>query len=480
MDKTASLAALLLYFALLLLIVLKEKKNHTVEDYFFAGRTLPFWALSITFVASWWGAGSALSTADLAYDDGFGAFWYYGVPVLLATFLMTLGAKRIRGIGYLTQGRMMSVRYSPAAACLLSVMILLFMTFAAASQMVGIGDFFGGYLGIDYEAAVFLGTGIVLFYSLFGGFRGVVLTDILQCVLLAISALVVCWIALDRCGGLDAVALAAQRHGKPAYMSFWAGAEKYLPYVITFGCSWMIQANIWQRISAARTTDDARRMTTLGFFLYIPLYLIVVATGMAGLVLFDALPQGGVVTAIVNTCMPPTLAAVVFVGIAAAIMSTMDSLINTGAMTLALDLCPGSGDERKQLAFSRLATALVTALALLIALRIRSFLDVSWIASDVITTGAFVPLVLGFFWRRGNSRGALASMLLGLCYSRYNLLATLGLPLPMFWKTQSLLQTGLGVAISLCAYVGVSLLTPAEYDRADAFMQGRPSPGTAA
>ena len=60
MDKMASLAALLLYFALLLLIVLKEKKNHTVEDYFFAGRSLPFWALSITFVASWWGAGSAL------------------------------------------------------------------------------------------------------------------------------------------------------------------------------------------------------------------------------------------------------------------------------------------------------------------------------------------------------------------------------------------------------------------------------------
>jgi len=59
MLKTASLIGLILYFATLLLVVLKEKKNSDVEDYFFAGRSLPFWALSITFIASWWGGGSA-------------------------------------------------------------------------------------------------------------------------------------------------------------------------------------------------------------------------------------------------------------------------------------------------------------------------------------------------------------------------------------------------------------------------------------
>lgn len=99
MLKAISLVGLLIYFVVLLIAVTKEKKNHTVEDYFFAGRTLPFWALSITFIASWWGAGSAISTADLAYSDGLGAFWYYGVPVLLSTFLMILGAKGIRRVG---------------------------------------------------------------------------------------------------------------------------------------------------------------------------------------------------------------------------------------------------------------------------------------------------------------------------------------------------------------------------------------------
>ena len=107
-----ALIGLMVYFAVLLFAVTKEKKNENVLDYFFGGRTMPFWALSITFMASWWGAGSAISTADLAFDDGLGAFWYYGVPVLLSTFLMILGARGIRKVGYLTQGKMMEARYS--------------------------------------------------------------------------------------------------------------------------------------------------------------------------------------------------------------------------------------------------------------------------------------------------------------------------------------------------------------------------------
>ena len=465
-----SLIALALYFALLLFAVSREKKNRTVLDYFFAGRSLPFWTLSITFIASWWGAGSALSTADLAYEDGLGAFWYYGVPVLISTFLMILGARSIRRVGYLTQGKMMEARYSRAASRVLSVLVLLFMTVTAASQMVGIGDFFGTYLGLPYAPAVLAGTAIVLLYSVFGGFRGVVLTDVIQFVLLLISAVVVFVVAFRESGGLGAIALAAEAAGKPGYLDFSTGASKYMMYVITFGCAWMIQANVWQRISAARSDRDARRMTVLSFFAYIPLYLIVVFTGMAGLVLYDHLPEGGVVTAVVLDYMSPLAGAVVFIGISAAIMSTMDSLINTASMTLVMDLCQKERSEEKRLNLSKLATLGVTLVALAISLRIRSILEISWIASDIITTGVFVPLAAGFFWRRGNSRGALASMVVGFFYCLYNLLIGMGLPLPSFWQPQSAQQVILGVVLSAVLYVGVSLCTPAEYEKADRFI----------
>lgn len=113
---------------------------------------------------------------------------------------------------------------------------------------------------------------------------------------------------------------------------------------------------------------------------------------------------------------------------------------------------------------------MVTAVALLVSLGIRSILEISWIASDVITTGVFVPLVAGFIWRRGNAKGAMASMLWGLSYCGYNLLISLGVPLPSFWQAQSAQQVILGVASSAVVYIAVSLCTRPEYEKADAFI----------
>lgn len=474
MSKTIllSLVGLFIYFALLLFAVTREKKNHTVLDYFFAGRSLPFWALAITFVASWWGAGSAISTADLAYDDGMGAFFYYGVPVLIATFLMMLGARRIRNVGYLTQGEMMRARYNEKAARLLAVMILIFMTFNAASQMVGIGDYFGSCLHLPYLPAILLGTSIVLIYSMFGGFRAVVLTDIIQFVLLTLSAVIVFLAGMHFAGGIDGISAAAEAAGKEGYMSMASGAQKYMAYVITFGCSWCIQANVWQRISAAADAGSARHMTVLSFFMYIPLYLIVVLTGMAGFVLYpEGLPDGGVVSAITRDYLSPAVSALVFVGISAAIMSTMDSLINTAAMEIMIDLNPKQESEEKKLRKSGTATLAVTVIALLIALRIPSILNISWLASDVITTGVFIPMIFGFFWRRGNARGAEASMIGGLAFCGYNLLIFLGADLPHFYALQSALQVIAGIALSAVLYIVFSLMTPPEYEKADAFIR---------
>ena len=479
-----SLIFLIIYFALLFFLVRGNSKHTSVAEYFFAKRRLPFWALSITFVASWWGAGSALSTADMAYEEGISAFWYYGVPVLIASAAMFFIASAVRRVGYLSQGEMISARYSSVCAKCVSVLILVFMTFSAASQVVGAGDFIGSQLGLSYETAALLTTAVVLAYSMFGGFRGVVLTDILQFVFLLISAIIVFVVALNISGGFENIQIAAQASNKDNFFSFYDGAVKYLPYVITFGCSWAIQANVWQRISAARNEGDAKKMTALSFFIYIPLYLIVVLTGMCAITMYDSMPQGGIIPAIVHDYIPGVAGSLVFVGLSAAIMSTMDSLINTAAMTVSLDLCKESKNSneefpaskrpaklKSQIFISRLATLTVGVVAIVVALGIRDILEISRIASNIITCGVFVPLLLGFVWRRGNSKGALASIICGAAYSFLGLFASLAaVPLPLLFKTGSASQLLIGVGLSLLAYVLTSLLTPPEYEKADSFI----------
>ena len=463
MLKLFSFILIILYFAVLLLIVFKEKKNTNTYDYFFAGRKLPFWALSITFIASWWGAGSAIETADSAYNEGMAAFWIYGMPVLASTFIMILGSSFIRRLGFFTQGQIMNTRYSPLAAKMLAFMILIFMTLNAATQMVGVGSVFSAYLGLDYNTAVLCGTLIVIIYSVFGGFKGVVITDIVQFILLFISALIVLAAAVYYSGGYENIVHAAAEKGYNDYFSFKKGFETNFVFVITFGLSWVIQANVWQRITAAKNHKDASKMAIMSFFIYIPLYLIVVFTGMASLAIFDTMPDSGVIAAIVTNYIPPILGAFVFLGLSAAVMSTMDSLINTGAMTIGMDLAPKNIDEKTRLKISRISTLVIS----IIAVKIRSILKLSFTASDVITSGVFVPLIMGFFWKRGNSYGALASMLFGIIFAFYNLVLSLGVSLPAFWKIQHASQAITGIAISFIIYVFVSLITRAEYEKID-------------
>lgn len=468
--QIVALIELIIYFAVLLFAVMKDKHNKTIEDYFFGGRKLSYIALSITFIASWWGAGSALSTADLAFEDGIGAFWYYGVPVLVSTFIMIIFSKKIRRVGYLTQGRMMEKRYSLKCADMLSVITIIYMVLNASSQMVGIGSFFGTYLGLDFEVAIILGTSVVLIYSWFGGFKGVVLTDIIQFILLFISAMLVFTFAWTKSGGINNIAEIAMINQKTDFFSLLEGGKKYFMYVITFGLAWTIPANVWQRISATRNDKDAFKMTTMSFVVFIPLYLTVVLTGMAGTVLYKTLPEGGIVTAIVIEQMPLVLGGIIFVGISAAIMSTMDSLINTAAMVFTMDLLKKDRDEKAKFKIARFSTLIVSFIALLIALKIRSILDICWIASDMITTGVFIPLVLGFVWRRGNAQGAFASMVFGFFYCIYNLFIRFGLSLPSFWEQQSPMQVIIGICLSAVLYFGISLLTPPDYENADDFI----------
>ena len=118
-----------------------------------------------------------------------------------------------------------------------------------------------------------------------------------------------------------------------------------------------------------------------------------------------------------------------------------------------------------------LSTLSIQSIALIIALQIRSFLTIAWIGSDFLTSGAFVPLVLGFLWVKGTSKAAITSMLFGLLFSTYNLIVTLGANLPVAWETASATQAIIGILGSLFLYVIVSLFTTDDVGKSRRFIK---------
>ncbi|MDG4951441.1 sodium:solute symporter family protein [Weeksellaceae bacterium KMM 9724] len=452
-----------------------NRKSSDSEDYFLASRNLPAWLLAITFVASWWGGGSAIDLVDHAHRNGLSSFWIYGVPVLIATALMFIFARGIRNIGTISQPQLMAERYNSKVALLLTIFIIIFMVIAAAVQVIVIGRFFHAFFDISYEMGAITGTLIVLTYSLFGGFRGVVLTDFLQFLFFLFTAIFLFFLTYNQSGGLEMVKETAVLNNKPGYTSFFNNVGDNLAYVITFGTSWMIQANIWQRISAAKKSSDARKMMALSFLAFIPLYLMVTYTGMFSTLLYESVPKAGIIPDLISNIPNPILSSILFVGLCAAIMSTMDSLVNTGALSLTVDVYqkyinPNLSSLHSVLV-GRFATLLMCGLALLIALKIQSVLTISWIGADFLTSGAFIPLVFGFLWLRGTSKAAFISMLFGLIFSSYNLMVALGVDLPVAWEIASVTQALIGISVSLILFVTVSLFTKNDTEKAKAFIE---------
>ena len=464
LNDRQSLSAILLvvYFLFILFLVFRSQKDENSEDYFLAGRKMPFWALSITFIASWWGGGSAVDLIDQAFNNGISSFWVYGMPVLFSTFLMFLFAKGIRKIGTISQPQLMAARYNESSANLLSILILIFMVIGSAVQVIVIGRFFSTFFTMSYEMAAIIGTLIVVAYSVFGGFKGVVITDILQFVFLLIAAITLFIYAYNGAGGFSGLETIVEQKELPNFFDFTHDISQNMAYIITFGAAWMIQANIWQRISATRTPVDAKKMMVMSFLAFLPLYLLVTLTGMLSRGLYDVVPEGGIAAAMIFEHMPTVLSAVIFVGICSAIMSTMDSLINTGALVLTVDLYqqknPNTTDQQ-MVKIGRFATLLVALLSLFIGININSILTVSWIGSDFLATGAFVPLVMGFIWKRGTSAGAMASMIFGILFSSFNLLAAFDIGIAVPWKIASTQQAMTGMLVSFVLYIVVSLMT---------------------
>lgn len=472
---TLTIVFLSVYVLGIIAVGIWNTKSKSSEDYFLASRKLPAWLLAITFIASWWGGGSAIDLVDHAHQNGLSSFWIYGVPVLIATALMYVFAKGIRNVGTISQPQLMEQRYNARVSSMLSIFIIIFMVIAAAVQVIVLGKFFNAFFNLSYEGGAILGTGIVVTYSLFGGFRGVVLTDLLQFLFFFFTAIFLFFYAYQHSGGMDAVMATAIAKEQGSYNSFFGDVSDKLAYVITFGTSWMIQANIWQRISAAKNSLDAKKMMIYSFLAFIPLYLMVTYTGMFSAVLFETVPKTGIVPHIITNLPNPIISSILFVGLCSAIMSTMDSLINTGALSLTVDVYSKyinpNASSRHNVRIARLSTFIMAAAALLIALRIKSVLTISWIGADFLTTGAFIPLVLGFLWARGNSKAAMISMIFGLVFSTYNLLVALGVDLPIAWEIASAKQALIGIFASLVLFAGFSLFTKGDTEKAEIFIR---------
>ncbi len=411
------LVVLLGYFALLLVVgIAFSRKSTNLEDYFFASRNLRGVLIFFSVSASWIGASSTLVTVDEAYYSGVSSFWLMGLPAILTalSFALLLSGP-IRRLPIVTLPDLVEMRYGSLVRHMVAFLIAWYMVLLAASQMVAMGQFLGGILEIPYLEALILGSTVVVLYSVMGGFFSVTLTDALQFMLLSAGLIWLFLVLLGRVS-FSEVAVTADHLGREGLWDFFKGWQKNAWIVVSFMCAWLISPIVWQRIQAAKSPHHARYGLLGAASAFFLIYGIIVSIGLLSLPLF---PSGNLPVPLLTQLISvtgPVMSSVLFMAVAAAVMSTLDTAVNTGALTLTRDVAQRlfrRGHGTQVLKVSRISTVVVAVLALLVASRLQSILQALGLASEILAEGFFIPGMAMLFMKRYVPAAGLLSVALG-------------------------------------------------------------------
>lgn len=288
-----------------------------------------------------------------------------------------------------------------------SLIIFFSFIFYVAAQFQGAGNTFAAAFEVPRTGAVLLGVTIVLIYTLLGGFWAVSLTDTLQGLLMAGTAVALPWAALAAVGGPTALwqALPGGFMPSPALVGllFVAGT-------LGIGLGYPGQPHVVNRFMALRDDQALRQARMIAISWSVLVYTGMVLLGLCARVLLASGEGEQVFFLLLNDLFPPVVAGVMLAAVLSAIMSTADSQLLVAAASATHDL----GVRRKELGLHRLAVASICLAATVLALYLPQSIFARVLFAWHALGSAFGPLLLVRLLRGPVAPGhALAAMLSG-------------------------------------------------------------------
>jgi SSS family solute:Na+ symporter len=437
------LTVLFVYFAVLLVVGLYfSRRNPDFDAYFYGRRRLGSFLVFFTVTASWFGAASTIATVNAAYKSGFNAVWLLGIPTFTTIIIFIFINKKIRNTRFVSLPILLKEYYGKTVAVFASFLIFFYMVVLAASQLVAWGTFVGGIIGRDYQITVLTGAVIVILYSYLGGYLSVVLTDGIQFLLLALS-LVYLVLFFNRSTPAPVF--------RPEDFDFFVNIEYNLLMTLSFTLAWVISPIIWQRIASARSDPASRRGLVMSIVAFGILYFFVI---LVGIHIRGIVEDGSMFGTVIKQWLPMGGGLLVFLGIAAAIMSTADTAINVGALTLVKDVFRVKHEDRVVL-YAKIATFISGLLAVMIALKFNSIIKTLGLASEIMAEGLFIPGMYALFFKKKRPKAALWSLVGGGGFSILVFVNAYGLSLPLPQWPYSLPY---GLGLSLLGFIVGSIL----------------------
>src|SRR5690606_23747509 len=250
---------------------------------------------------------------------------------------------------------------------LASVVVLFSFTFYIAAQFQAAGNAFASAFDLEMHTAVMIGAAVVLLYTLLGGFWAVSVTDTLQGLVMALTALMLPIAAVIAAGGPGAVlaALAAQGPSAGGPPTSGIAAAGFVLGTLGIGLGYPGQPHVVNRFMALRDPRALRDGKIIAIAWAVIIYAGMLTVGLAARALYGGvLADEQVLFEVTTRLFAPVVSGIMIAAVLSAIMSTADSQLLVAASSVSHDL-PRRG--RGSLRISRLVVAAISVLAVVVA-----------------------------------------------------------------------------------------------------------------
>jgi SSS family transporter len=371
------------YLALMLGIGWYFSRRQTSKaEYYLGGRGLNFVELGVSTIATQLSAVSFISApAFVGYRYGGGLKWLafeFAVPLAMLFLIVFLMPPLYRA-GIVSVYQFLEERFGPSTRRLLSAVFLISRSFAVGIMVYATALVMSAVLGVEIWITILVAGAVTALYSVMGGLKAVIYTDILQMIILIVGILACGWVGLEMLGGWDALRQSIDRErlnavdfsawglGGDGDFGFWpmvlGGFFLYCAYYGTDQSQ--VQRNLGARdygqLRSALLLNGLARFPVT--FLYCFMGLILGAVAFATPELAAKIPADRpdmLVPVFIADYLPAGLVSLLIISVLAAAMSTMSSTFNSlAAVTVEDFIVPFTArkmDERRYVRLSKLLT----------------------------------------------------------------------------------------------------------------------------
>ncbi|MEO0874432.1 MAG: sodium/solute symporter, partial [Bacteroidota bacterium] len=449
-------AVVAIYFGIILWIArwaasAKEDREFSSVDYFLAGKNQGWLVIGASLFASNIGSEIILGVSGAgARADMPMANFEILASLVLILFGWVFVPFYLRS-GIYTMPEFLEKRYSSACRNYLSVVSILAYIITKISLIIFAGALVFEVLGIPFWTGAIITVVATGFYTVLGGLKAVIYTDMVQAFILILGTIVVCIFGLQQLGGWDGLmetlSLASLEEGKPSvnqFFNLWRPMEdtNYPWTGMLFGAPilgvwyWCTDQYIVQRALSAKDISNARKGALFaGYLKLLPVFLFfipgVIAYAMLqkGMISFSLEDADQALPALITQVLPMGIKGLAIAGLLAALMSSLSSAFNSSSTLLTIDFYQKmrpNASERDLVRFGRLATVVLVVLSLgwipfMDALMGGGIFHYLQSIQAYISPPIAAVFLFGLFFKWINARGAIVALWTGFAIGVFRL-----------------------------------------------------------